>query len=48
VEAPTTLQTFRVVLTNETRKHGEQRTRHLVLAAWERFEEDGIFKGLGL
>ena len=36
-------ETFRVLKEKEIRQHGEYRTRRLVLAAWDRFEEDGTF-----
>jgi hypothetical protein len=41
-------ETFRVLKKNEEAKHGEYRTRRLVLEAWDRMEADGTFRGLGL
>ena len=41
-------ETFRVLKTNEIRRLGDYRTARLVLAAWDRFEADGTFAGLGL
>ena len=41
-------ETFRVLKKNEEAKHGEYRTRRLVLEAWDRMEADGTFTGLGL
>jgi hypothetical protein len=36
-------ETFRVLKAREIREHGEYRTRRLVLAAFDRFHEDGAF-----
>jgi len=36
-------ETFRVLKENEIRAYSEYRTRRLVLEAWDRFAEDGIF-----
>ena len=41
-------ETFRVLKENEIRRHGEFRTRRLVLEAWDRMEAAGEFKALGL
>jgi hypothetical protein len=41
-------ETFRVLKENEIRRHGEYRTRRLVLEAWDRMEAAGEFKALGL
>lgn len=41
-------ETFRVLKTNEVRRFGDYRTARLVLAAWDRFDTDGTFAGLGL
>jgi hypothetical protein len=41
-------ETFRVLKSNELKKHGEYRTQRLVLEAWDRMEADGRFAGLGL
>jgi hypothetical protein len=41
-------ETFRVLKEKEIRLHGEYRTRRLTLEAWDRFETDGTFAGLGL
>jgi hypothetical protein len=41
-------ETFRVLKTNEIRRYGDYRTARLVLAAWDRFEANGTFAGLGL
>jgi hypothetical protein len=39
-------ETFRVLKEKEIRLHGEYRTRRLVLAAWDRMEADGTFRGM--
>ena len=41
-------ETFRVLKEKEIRKHGEYRTRRLVLAAWDRMEADGEFAAMGM
>ena len=41
-------ETFRVLKEKEIRKHGEYRTRRLVLEAWDRMMEDGTFAALDL
>jgi hypothetical protein len=41
-------ETFRVLKNKEVAKHGEYRTRRLVLAAWERMEANGEFTAMGL
>jgi hypothetical protein len=41
-------ETFRVLKKNEEAKHGDYRTRRLVLEAWDRFDHDGTFTELGL
>jgi hypothetical protein len=41
-------ETFRVLKKNEEARYGEYRTRRLVLAAWDRFEEDGTFADLDM
>ncbi len=41
-------ETFRVLKANDIRRFGDYRTARLVLAAWDRFETDGTFRGLGL
>lgn len=41
-------ETFRVLKEKEIRRHGEYRTRRLVLAAWDRLEADGTFAALGM
>ncbi len=41
-------ETFRVLKEKEIRKHGEYRTRRLVLAAWDRMEANGEFTALGM
>lgn len=41
-------ETFRVLKEKEIRQHGEYRTRRLVLAAWDRMEQDGTFAALGM
>ena len=41
-------KTFYVLKKNELRRHGEYRTRRLVLEAWDRMEQDGTFAALGM
>ena len=41
-------ETFRVLKENEILAHEEYRTRRLVLAAWDRMEEEGDFTAMGL
>ena len=41
-------ETFRVLKEKEIRKHGEYRTRRLVLAAWDRMEADSEFAAMGM
>lgn len=41
-------ETFRVLKEKEIRKHGEYRTRRLVLAAWDRMEANGEFTAMGM
>jgi hypothetical protein len=41
-------ETFRVLKEKEIRHHGEYRTRHLVLEAWDRMEADGTFADMDL
>jgi hypothetical protein len=41
-------ETFRVLKEKEIRKHGEYRTRRLVLAAWDRMEAGGEFAAMGM
>lgn len=41
-------ETFRVLKDKEIRKHGEYRTRRLVLEAWDRMETDGEFAKMDL
>ncbi|MBY5456416.1 N-6 DNA methylase [Rhizobium leguminosarum] len=41
-------ETFRVLKEKEIRQYGEYRTQRLVLAAWERMEQDGMFVALGM
>lgn len=41
-------ETFRVLKEKEIRQHGEYRTRRLVLAAWDRMEQNGSFAALGM
>ena len=41
-------ETFRVLKDREKHQFGEYRTRRLVLAAWDRMEESGEFRELGL
>ncbi|MET0436252.1 MAG: restriction endonuclease, partial [Devosia sp.] len=41
-------ETFRVLKEKEIRQHGEYRTRRLVLEAWDRMEENGVFASLGM
>jgi hypothetical protein len=41
-------ETFRVLKEKEIRRHGEYRTRRLVLEAWDRMESNGTFSGLDL
>ena len=41
-------ETFRVLKNKEEAKHGEYRTRRLVLAAWDRMEADGEFAAMGM
>ena len=41
-------ETFRVLKEKEIRKHGEYRTRRLVLAAWDRLEANGEFTAMGM
>jgi hypothetical protein len=41
-------ETFRVLKEKEIRRHGEYRTRRLVLAAWDRMEADGEFTAMGM
>jgi hypothetical protein len=40
-------ETFRVLKANEIRRLSDYRTARRVLAAWDRFEADGTFAGLG-
>lgn len=39
-------ENLRVMKGNEIRQFGEYRTKQLVLAAWERFEQDGTFRSI--
>jgi len=41
-------ETFRVLQKNEIARHGEYRTRRLVLAAWDRMEAAGEFAAMGM
>ena len=41
-------ETFRVLKEKEIRRHGEYRTRRLVLAAWDRMEAGGEFAAMGM
>jgi len=41
-------ETFRVLKEREIQKHGEYRTRRLVLEAWDRMEANGEFKAMGM
>ncbi|MFN3293916.1 MAG: restriction endonuclease, partial [Gemmobacter sp.] len=41
-------ETFRVLKEKELRAFGDYRTARLTVAAWDRFEGDGTFAGLGL
>ncbi|MBB2793629.1 UNVERIFIED_ORG: hypothetical protein GGD58_002488 [Rhizobium pisi] len=41
-------ETFRVLKEKEIRQHGEYRTRRLILAAWDRMEQEGTFDALGM
>ena len=41
-------ETFRVLKEKEIRRHGEYRTRRLVLAAWDRMEANGEFTAMGM
>lgn len=41
-------ETFRVLKEKEIRQHGENRTRRLVLEAWDRMEADGEFAAMGM
>jgi hypothetical protein len=41
-------ETFRVLKEKEIRKHGEYRTRRLVLAAWDRMEAGDEFAAMGM
>ncbi|OJF92629.1 Eco57I restriction-modification methylase domain-containing protein [Pararhizobium antarcticum] len=41
-------ETFRVLKNKEVAKHGEYRTRRLVLAAWDRMEANGEFAAMGM
>jgi len=41
-------ETFRVLKEKEIRQHGEYRTRHLVLDAWDCMEANGEFKAMGM
>jgi hypothetical protein len=40
--------TFGVLKEKEICQFGEYRTRRLVLAAWDRMEANGEFKGMGM
>jgi len=41
-------QTFRVLKEKQIRRHGEYRTRRLVLAVWDRMEAGGEFSAMGM